>query len=93
MFVRPEQLVWIASEQLCGRTNDSVMELGGNDALNRFLETFPTHATVGDCPNNTVTNGNRVKGPAVIEAVDTTIMINPGQEIMVNEFLNLVMEL
>ena len=37
--------------------------------------------------------GNRIKGPAVIEAVDTTILVNPGQEITVDEFFNLVMEL
>jgi N-methylhydantoinase A len=37
--------------------------------------------------------GNRVSGPAVIEAVDTTVLLNPGQEIGVDEYLNLVMEL
>jgi len=36
--------------------------------------------------------GNVVKGPAVIEAVDTTVLINPGQEIRVDEYLNLLMD-
>lgn len=36
--------------------------------------------------------GHIVSGPAVIEAVDTTILINPGQSIEVDEYLNLVME-
>ncbi len=36
--------------------------------------------------------GNIVDGPAVIEAVDTTILINPGQSIEVDEYLNLIMK-
>lgn len=37
-------------------------------------------------------NGNIINGPAVIEAIDTTILINPDQKVEVDEYLNLVME-
>lgn len=37
--------------------------------------------------------GNKVDGPAIIEANDTTVFIDYFQQIMVDEYLNLVMEL
>ncbi|MFO1466733.1 MAG: hydantoinase/oxoprolinase family protein [Steroidobacteraceae bacterium] len=35
--------------------------------------------------------GNLLAGPAVIEAVDTTVFVNRGQQLSVDEYLNLVM--
>jgi N-methylhydantoinase A len=37
--------------------------------------------------------GQIVDGPAVIEAVDTTVLINPGHSVRVDGFNNLIMEL
>jgi len=37
--------------------------------------------------------GNIVEGPAIIEANDTTVFIDFFQQIIVDEYLNLVMEL
>jgi N-methylhydantoinase A/oxoprolinase/acetone carboxylase beta subunit len=37
--------------------------------------------------------GNRISGPAVFEAPNTTILIHPGQRCTVNEYLDMVIEL
>lgn len=37
--------------------------------------------------------GNKVTGPAVIEAVDTTVLVHPGQSVTVDKYLNLIMRM
>jgi N-methylhydantoinase A len=36
--------------------------------------------------------GNIVVGPAVIEAVDTTVLLHPGQQARTDEWTNLILE-
>ena len=36
-------------------------------------------------------HGNQIGGPAIIEGVDTTFVVPPGQEVFVDEHLNMVM--
>jgi len=37
--------------------------------------------------------GNVVEGPAVIEAVDTTVVVHPGQSVKIDKYLNMIMQL
>ena len=37
--------------------------------------------------------GNLLKGPAIVENPATTLVIHPGQEALVDEYMNMVMEL
>ena len=34
--------------------------------------------------------GNRLSGPAIIEQVDSTTVVYPGQRVVVDEYLNIV---
>jgi N-methylhydantoinase A len=36
--------------------------------------------------------GNRIRGPAVIEAADTTVLVHPGQEVRVDSWTNIAFE-
>ena len=49
-----------------------------------------------DCPlyeRERLRPGNRLSGPAIIEQVDSTIVIHPGQEAHVDRFGNVIIEL
>ncbi len=49
-----------------------------------------------DCPlyaRERLACGNRLRGPAIIEQVDSTIVIHPGQEAHVDRFGNVIIEL
>jgi N-methylhydantoinase A len=39
-----------------------------------------------------LSNGTRIQGPAIIEAPDTTILVNPGQTVTMDRFANLILE-
>ena len=48
-----------------------------------------------DCPvyaREKLGNGNRLAGPAIIEQVDSTIVIHPGQRAHVDCFGNVIIE-
>lgn len=36
--------------------------------------------------------GNVIRGPAIIEAVDTTVVVNPGLHVRVDQYSNMIME-
>lgn len=42
---------------------------------------------------NKLAAGNSLAGPSVIEAVDTTILIHPGQTVSIDKYLNLIMRM
>jgi N-methylhydantoinase A len=49
-----------------------------------------------DCPlydRERLTCGNRLSGPAIIEQVDSTIVVHPGQEAHVDRFGNVIIEI
>ena len=48
-----------------------------------------------DCPvydRERLTHGNRLSGPAIIEQVDSTIVVHPGQDAHVDRFGNVIVE-
>jgi len=36
--------------------------------------------------------GNKIDGPAIIEGVDTNLVIPPDRKVYIDEYLNMVME-
>ncbi len=71
--------------------------LGSTDASDAFKGTrriFFTNTGFIDCPTyerNKLKSGNLVKGPAVIEQMDSTVVVTPEFNISVDEYGNLLM--
>ena len=56
---------------------------------------FPESGSFTDCPvydRDRLAAGNRIEGPAIVEQMDTTTLVLPGQRARVDRYLNLVID-
>ena len=99
----PTQLVTFRVEALGAVTKAEIKShpLDGVDASQALVEKRPVFlgdwdGTFVECPvyeRSRLRPGNRVAGPAIVEQMDTTTVILPGQKAVVDRYLNIIVDI
>ena len=85
------EVVKPALEKFEKQTDETILESALKETRPVFLD-----GDYRDCPvyvRDLLLTGQQIPGPAVLEQLDTTSLVFPGQTAVVDEFLNLIIDL